>query len=125
MKKLAKGLFITISAVIAIVSLAFVVIEGRLVLSFDWSLHEHEFLGFIQYLARLGLSALCLVVSASSIIYINRRSFLFEAFCILAIAIAVATGATNGIGLCFIIAAVLYVIAATLHHVELKKEDEE
>ena len=125
MKKLAKGLFITISAVIAIVSLAFVVIEGRLVLSFDWSLHEHEFLGFIQYLARLGLSALCLVVSASSIVYINKKSFIFESLCILAMAIAVATGATNGIGLYFIIAAALYVIAATLHHVELKKEDEE
>lgn len=125
MKKLAKGLFITISAVIAIVSLAFVVIEGRLVLSFDWSLHEHEFLGFIQYLARLGLSALCLAVSASSIVYINKKSFIFESLCISAMAIAVATGATNGIGLYFIIAAALYVIAATLHHVELKKEDEE
>jgi hypothetical protein len=125
MKKIANGLFITLSSIIAIVSLAFIFIEGRLVLSFDWSLHEHEFLGFIQYLARLGLGVLCLSVSVSSIIYINRKSFVFEALCILAISMAIATGATNGIGIYFIIASALYVIASVLHHVELKKAKEE
>ena len=125
MKKLANGLLITISVIIAIVSLAFIIIEGRLVVSFDWSLHEHEFLGFIQYVARLGLGFICLGASISSIVYINKKSFIYEGFCLLAVAAAIATGATNGIGMYFIIAAVLYIISAVFHHTKLKKEDEE
>ena len=57
MKKASKVILIIVSVIIAIVSLAFVILEGRLVLSFDWSLHEHEFLGFIQYVARLGITS--------------------------------------------------------------------
>ena len=52
MKKLSNVLLIIISAIIALVALVFTILEARLVLSFDWALHEHEFLGFIQYLAR-------------------------------------------------------------------------
>ena len=125
MKKLANGLFIAVSVIIAIASLAFIIIEGRLVISFDWSLHEHEFLGFIQYVARLGLGILCLGASISSIVYINQKSFIFEGLCLLAVAVAISTGATNGIGLYFIIAAALYIVTAIFHHTKLEKEDEE
>lgn len=116
MKKLSCGLLIFVSALVAIVSLAFVIIEGRLVFSFDWSLHEHEFLGFIQYVARMGISVLCLAASVSSIVYIGKKTFVFEGVCLLAVAIAIATGATNGVGLYLIILSVIYLGAAVFHH---------
>ena len=120
MKRTANVILIIISAIIAILSLAFLVIEARLVLSFDWTLHEHEFLGFIQYMARLGISALCLATSISSIVYINKKSFILEGACILAVAIATAIGATNGIGLYLIIAASVYLASAVLHYLAAK-----
>lgn len=122
MKKLSKVLLIIISVIIAIASLAFAIIEGRLLLSFDWTLHEHEFLGFMQYLIRVGLAILCLGVSISSIVYINKKSFVFEGLCLLAVATAVATGATNGVGLYLIIAAGIYLAATIFHHITTTKQ---
>ena len=124
MKRTSNVILIIISAIIAIFSLAFLVIEARLVLSFDWTLHEHEFLGFIQYMARLGISALCLATSISSIVYINKKSFILEGACIFAVAIATAIGATNGIGLYLIIAATVYLASAVLHYLAAKREEE-
>lgn len=116
MKKLSSILLIIFSIIIALLSLVFVIIEGRLVLSFDWTLHEQEFLGFIQYLARLGIAGLCLATSVSSIAYHRRKSFIFEGLVFLAIAIALSVFATNGFGLYFTIAAALYLASAVLHH---------
>ena len=116
MKKFSSVLLIIFSAVITLVSLIFVIIEGRLVLSFDWTLHEHELLGFLQYLARLGIAGLCLATSVSSIAYHRRKSFIFEGLVFLAIAIALSVFATNGFGLYFIIAAALYLASAVFHH---------
>lgn len=116
MKKIAKGLLIALSVILAIVSLAFTIIEGRLVLSFDWSLYEHEFLGFVQYLARLGVAVLCLATFISSIVYIDRKSFIFEGCCMLAVAIAISTNATNGVGIYLIISGALYLAGAIFNH---------
>lgn len=116
MKKLSNVLLIIFSVIIALVSLIFVVIEGRLVLSFDWTLHEHELLGFLQYLARLGIAALCLATSCGSVIYHNRKSYVFEGLVFLAIAVTTAVFATNGFGLYFIVAAALYLASAIFHH---------
>ena len=124
MKKAASIILIIVSVIIVILSLAFVIIEGRLVLAFDWSLHEHKFLGFMQYLARLGLSLLCLATSVSTVIYINKKTFVFECCCLLAVAIAISTGATNGIGLYLVIAASVYLVSAIFHHIASKKEAE-
>ncbi len=124
MKKAANIILCIVSSIIAILSIAFLVIEGRLLLSFDWALHEHEFLGFIQYLARVGLSVLCLSASVSSIVYMNRKAFIFEGFCLLAVAIAISISATNGIGLYMIIAASVYLAASVFHYVATKKEEE-
>ena len=124
MKKAANVILITVSVIIAILSLAFVIIEGRLAFSFDWSLYEHEFLGFIQYIARLGLAILCLAASASSVVYYNRKTFVFEGCCLLAVASAISISATNGIGLYMIIAASLYLASAIFHYVAAKREEE-
>ena len=123
MKKASNVLFILMSAILALVSLAFVIIEGRLLISFDWSLYEHEFIGFIQYLARVGLALLCLATSISSIFYLGRKSFIFEGACVLAIAIAISTGATNGIGLYLIVIATLYLASAVFNYIVPESEE--
>lgn len=124
MKKAANIILGIVSVIIAILSLAFLVIEGRLLLSFDWTLHEHEFLGFIQYLARVGLSLLCLATSVSSIVYMARKTFIFEGLCLLAVAVAISISATNGVGLYMIIAASVYLASAVLHYLATKREEE-
>jgi hypothetical protein len=116
MKKFSNVLLIIFSLIIALVSLVFVIIEGRLILSFDWTLHEHEFLGFLQYLARLGIAALCLATSISSVVYHNRKSFVFEGIVFLVTALVLSIFATNGFGLYFTIAAVVYLASAVFHH---------
>ena len=124
MKKAANIILGIVSVIIAILSLAFLVIEGRLLLSFDWTLHEHEFLGFIQYLARVGLSLLCLATSISSLVYMVRKTFIFEGLCLLAVAAAISISATNGVGLYMIIAASVYLASAVLHYLAAKREEE-
>lgn len=116
MKKFSNVLLIIFSLIIALVSLVFVVIEGRLILSFDWTIHEHEFLGFLQYLARLGIAALCFATSISSVVYHNRKSFVFEAIVFLVTTLVLSIFATNGFGLYFTIAAVVYLASAAFHH---------
>lgn len=123
MKKAANVILGIVSVIIAILSLAFLVIEGRLLLSFDWTLHEHEFLGFIQYLARVGLSLLCLATSISSLVYMVRKTFIFEGLCLLAVAAAISISATNGVGLYMIIAASVYLASAVLHYLAAKREE--
>lgn len=124
MKKAANIILCTVSVIIAILSLAFLVIEGRLLLSFDWALYEHEFLGFIQCLAKVGLSILCLATSVSSIVYMARKAFIFEGLCLLSLAVAISLSATNGVGLYMIIAASLYLASAVFHYIATKREKE-
>lgn len=108
MKKLSIFLLILTSSLVALVAALFIFIEGRLLLSFDWTLHEQEFLGFVQYLARVALAIYAFSVGANSIRYRHQKSFVFEGTSILAIAIALAFHVTNNFGLYFIILAALY-----------------
>ena len=43
MKKLSIFLLVLTSLLVSLVAALFVFIEGRLLLSFDWTLHEQEF----------------------------------------------------------------------------------
>ena len=116
MKKFATVLLIVAAAFVSLVSLAFTIIEGRLVFAFDWTLHEHEFLGFIQYLARLGVSLLSLAIAASSIVYRNRKSFIFEGAVLVAIAAATMFHASNNFGIYFLILSLFYLATAIFHN---------
>ena len=122
MKKLSNVLLIIISALIALVALVFTILEARLVLSFDWALHEHEFLGFIQYLARLGLSLVALVITVCSIAYRKEITFVFESAALFSIAAGTLFFATNGFGIYFTILAALHLGASVFHKISSDKE---
>ena len=123
MKKASSIIFIIFGSIVALIALLFIVIEGRLLLSFDWTLHEQEFLGFAQYLARLALAIYAFSVAINSIRYREQKNFIFEGASILAIAIGVAIYATNGFGIYFIILAALY-LGATIFMALANPEDE-
>ena len=124
MKRLSSVIFIIFSALAALISFLFIVIEGRLLLSFDWTLHEQEFLAFMQYLARLALAIYTFSVAVNSIRYREQKNFIFEGASVLTIAIALSIYATNNFGLYFIILAVLYFGATIFVAIAHRDEDD-
>ena len=78
MNKLFKVLLVIISSIIMILSLAFIVIEGRLLFSGDWLIYDIPFFGFIRYLGRLLLSVFAFTKCLLEIIYINKEHKLKE-----------------------------------------------
>ena len=73
MNKLFKILLVIISSIIMILSLAFIVIEGRLLFSGDWLIYDSPFNGFIRYLCRLLIAIFAFTKSLLEVIYINKK----------------------------------------------------
>ena len=73
MNKLFKILLVIISSIIMILSLAFIVIEGRLLFSGDWLIYDNPFNGFIRYLCRLLIAIFAFTKSLLEVIYINKK----------------------------------------------------
>ena len=78
MKKLLNVLLIIFCIISSILSLVFIVIEARLLVSLDWSIYDNAFNGMIRYLFRLLLSLFVLLVSISNIISIKIKKTSFE-----------------------------------------------
>ena len=51
-----KLIRIVFCVILFLVALAFVIIEGRLLFSGDWLLHEVPFFAFLRYFAKLALA---------------------------------------------------------------------
>ena len=73
MNKLFKVLLVIVSSIIMILSLAFIVIEGRLLFSGDWLIYDNPFNGFIRYLCRLLIAIFAFTKSLLEVIYINKK----------------------------------------------------
>ena len=56
-------LIIVFAALLLVLSAAFLFIEGRLLVSCDWMLHEIPHLAFLQYLSRLTLAGMTAFLS--------------------------------------------------------------
>ena len=78
MNKLFKVSLVIISSIFMILSLAFIVIEGRLLFRGDWLIYDSPFFGFIRYLGRLLLSVFAFTKCLLEIIYINKEHKLKE-----------------------------------------------
>ena len=78
MNKLFKVLLVIISSIIMILSLAFIVIEGRLLFSGDWLIYDSPFFGCIRYLGSLLLSVFAFTKCLLEIININKEHKLKE-----------------------------------------------
>ena len=78
MSKLFKVLLVIISSIVMLLSLAFIVIEGRLLFSGEWLICDNPFNGFIRYLCRLLIAIFAFTKSLLEIIYINKEHSIKE-----------------------------------------------
>lgn len=61
-------------SIIIILSLAFLFIEGRLLISLDWSIYDFDFAGFIRYLFRFLLALFALSVCVFELVNLKKKN---------------------------------------------------
>lgn len=127
MNKLFKILLVIISSLMMILSLVFIVIEGRLLFSGDWIIYDSPFNGFIRYLCRLLLSMLVFVKSLLEVIYINKKHIIKEYLfygdiSLVVMSIIILIFSTNYVGLiCLIVSIVGLIIKIMYRKNDLEK----
>ena len=121
MKKLSRILNIFASALVMIVGVAFVFVEGCLILTGDFLLFESPVVAFMQMMLRLLLAAGAFVLGLFVIIK-KDRDFLFESLAALACTFLMALFLTNGFGLYFILLAGLFALTNLLYRYILTKQ---
>ena len=106
MKKIISNIVFGIPLVILIlISLVFVFIEGRLLVSLDWIIYDNAFNGFIRYFFRLLIAVICIFTAILEFINMKKSSKTIEFYLnnisigLLCSAIIVLITATNYAGL--------------------------
>lgn len=74
MKILGKTLFIITCVISLVLSLAFLVIEGRLIFSQDWIIYDSPFNGLIRYLLRFIFALGGLLMSIFELVNLKKRN---------------------------------------------------
>lgn len=120
MKKLLNVLLIIFCIISSILSLVFIVIEARLLVSLDWSIYDNAFNGMIRYLFRLLLSLFVLLVSISNIISIKIKKtplevlLMFSNLALFISSIIISLFASNYVGLvCILLSFIILSIKTT------------
>ena len=113
MNKLFEVLILVISSIIMIFSLAFIVIEARLIFSLDWLAYDSPFMGCIRYLSRLIIALFVFSKSLLEITNINKENnkvkeylYYFD-FIYVLISIVIIFNSTNYVGIiCVVLASI-------------------
>lgn len=103
--KILKNILIGfLSIVIFILSLAFIVIEGRLLFSLDWIIYDNTVFAFLRYLFRFMISLFTLVYAILEFINMKKKSeklnyilFIYN-ICLFGTSIFLIIYATNMVG---------------------------
>ena len=104
MNKIKNILIVFFSFVIFIVSLVFIVIEGRLLFSLDWTIYDNVFFGFLRYLFRLLIAIVTCAYSILEFINIKKKSELINFIlfiyniCLVMVSIIMLFATTNMVG---------------------------
>ena len=116
MSKLFKVLLVIVSSIVMLLSLAFIVIEGRLLFSGDWLIYDSPFNGFIRYLCRLLIAIFAFTKSLLEVIYINKKHSIKEYLyygdiSLVLISLSVLVFSTNYVGIiCTVLANLLLLV---------------
>ena len=79
MKKIISNIVFGIPLVILIlISLVFVFIEGRLLVSLDWTIYDNAFNGFIRYFFRLLIAVICIFIAILEFINMKKSGKTIE-----------------------------------------------
>lgn len=104
MRKINNILISIFSVIVFILSFVFVIIEGRLVFSLDWTIYDNAFLGFLKYFFRLIIALLTCVYAVFEFINFKKKSELisFVLFiyniCLVIVSIVLIFTVTNMVG---------------------------
>lgn len=120
MKKLFKILICIISSIMMILSFAFIIIEGRLFFSCDWSVYDSPFFGMIRYLSRLLLAIFAFTKSLLEIIYINKKhsikEYLFYGdIALVVMSIVILIFSTNYVGVICLIVSIIGLLTKIIY----------
>ena len=103
--KILKNILIGfLSIVIFILSLAFIVIEGRLLFSLDWIIYDNTVFAFLRYLFRFMISLFTLVYAILEFVNMKKKSeklnyiFFIYNICLFGTSIFLIIYATNMVG---------------------------
>ena len=128
--KILKNILIGfLSIVIFILSLAFIVIEGRLLFSLDWIIYDNTVFAFLRYLFRFMISLFTLVYAILEFINMKKKSeklnyilFMYN-ICLFGTSIFLIIYATNMVGeIALCISLVMLLVKVIFRFLETNKK---
>ena len=111
MKKASSIICAVVAVIVIIFSAVFCFIEGRLLFSGDWLLHESAVLGFLQYFLRTALCVFGIFVGVAVFIKKFEKIVVFLSTCLVAAIVPAFLFLSNGFGLYLLIAVVSFNLA--------------
>ena len=116
------------SIIIFVLSLAFIVIEGRLLFSLDWIIYDNVIFGFLRYFFRFLIAISLCIYSIVEFINMKKKSekiqfilFIYNV-CLVIVSIFLLFQATNMVGEIAISLSLLILLVKVLFIVLLKKD---
>ena len=133
MKKTGKIITYIAAALTILLSIVFIVIEGRTLFSCDWQLYENTVDGFIRYLFRLLISIFALFIGIFTYFVLRKKQideilFLYYSFGVLALMaslVIVSMFSTNYIDKLLLAVMLIYAFGIMLYFRGNKVEKEE
>ena len=126
MKNKIRIIYYVLNTIIFILSLLFLFIELRLILSFDWSIYQYPLFSSIQYISRFLLSLMICTLTFIPFINIKRRKrnltyiSWIGSISILIFGIISSFFATNYFGEIFLILSCLYFVVSMIYYRKVK-----
>lgn len=115
MKILGKTLFIITCVISLVLSLAFLVIEGRLIFSQDWIIYDSPINGLIRYLLRFIFALGGLLMSIFELVNLKKRNPLIGLclinanFSLLVMSIILMILGSNGVGTILLVVSLMII----------------
>ena len=133
MKKTGKIITYIAAALTILLSIVFIVIEGRTLFSCDWQLYENTIDGFIRYLFRLLISIYALFIGIFTYFVLRKKQideilFLYYSFGVLALMaslVIISIFSTNYIDKLLLAVMLIYAVGIMLYFRGNKVEKEE
>ena len=133
MKKTGKIITYIAAALTILLSIVFIVIEGRTLFSCDWQLYENTVDGFIRYLFRLLISNYALFIGIFTYFVLRKKQideilFLYYSFGVLALMaslVIISIFSTNYIDQLLLAVMLIYAVGIMLYFRGNKVEKEE
>ena len=120
MRKVIKPLYFFISVVALILSIAFAVIEGRMLLFGDWTLYNYKAIGFMQTFLRFAFALFCGFSAVCAFFKKLTRYTNYFSLIIFFFAFIAQFFMTNGIGLAIFALAIVYFVINIIYNKEIK-----